>query len=110
VHLETDDFYRFLAHRIDPSKPESHTLNTSIVKAFTLNLTQYWKEQIVEHLHSSLGNPQYVEDSLVKLMYAQFESLSCYDRHIIGTEGKSASSIIAEYLDRISKRDFALLP
>ena len=34
VHITTDNFYRFLAHRIDPSKPESHNQNTAIVKAF----------------------------------------------------------------------------
>ncbi len=34
VHLETDLFYRFLAHPLNPSKPESKAQNTTVVKAF----------------------------------------------------------------------------
>ena len=34
VHLITDDFYHFLAHRLDPSSPESKLQNTSVVRSF----------------------------------------------------------------------------
>lgn len=34
VHLVTDDFYRYLSHRLDPSTPESKSQNTTVVRAF----------------------------------------------------------------------------
>jgi predicted kinase len=34
VHLRTDEFYRFLAHRLDPSTPESKPQNTAVLRAF----------------------------------------------------------------------------
>lgn len=34
VHLETDRFFGFLAHRIDPSQPESKAQNETVVRAY----------------------------------------------------------------------------
>lgn len=34
VHLATDRFYEFMAHRLDPSTPESRSQNTAVVRSF----------------------------------------------------------------------------
>ena len=34
VHLHTDDFFGYLAHRIDPSKPNSRAQNETVVGAY----------------------------------------------------------------------------
>lgn len=34
VHLETDRFFGFLAHRIDPSQPEAKAQNETVVQAY----------------------------------------------------------------------------
>ena len=34
VHLATDRFYEFLAHRLDPTTPEAHQQNEAVVRAF----------------------------------------------------------------------------
>ena len=34
VHLHTDDFFGYLAHKIDPSKPSSRAQNVTVVRAY----------------------------------------------------------------------------
>jgi predicted kinase len=34
VRIDTDAFYRFLGHRLDPSKPESKSQNSAVIRAF----------------------------------------------------------------------------
>lgn len=34
VRVDTDTFYRFVAHRLDPSTPESEAQNATVVRAF----------------------------------------------------------------------------
>lgn len=41
VHLETDTFFRFLRHRIDPSSKEAHAQNETVVAAYTRAAAEY---------------------------------------------------------------------
>ena len=44
VRIDTDAFYHFLAHRLDPSTPESNTQNTTVVRAFLRAANAYFQD------------------------------------------------------------------
>ena len=39
--METDVFFHFLAHRIDPSQPESKDRNVTVINAYTKAAVEY---------------------------------------------------------------------
>ena len=41
VHMETDMFFHFLSHRIDPSLPESEDQNIAVINAYTKSALEY---------------------------------------------------------------------
>lgn len=41
VHIETDFFFRFLAHKVDPSLPDAHRQNATVVRAYVAAATAY---------------------------------------------------------------------
>ncbi|MBU4316204.1 MAG: AAA family ATPase [Proteobacteria bacterium] len=41
VHMETDVFFHFLSHRIDPSLPESNDQNITVINAYTKSAVEY---------------------------------------------------------------------
>jgi adenylate kinase family enzyme len=41
VHIESDVFFRFLAHRVDPSLPDAHDQNSTVVRAYVAAALQY---------------------------------------------------------------------
>lgn len=61
VHVVTDEFYRFLAHRLDPSTPESRTQNTSVVKAF-LNAARSFHEDGYDVYVDGVIGPWWLDD------------------------------------------------
>jgi adenylate kinase family enzyme len=34
VHVESDVFFRFIVHRVDPSSPATHAQNETVVRAY----------------------------------------------------------------------------
>jgi predicted kinase len=44
VRIDTDAFYHFLAHRIDPSTPASKSQNTTVVRAFLRAAKTYFDD------------------------------------------------------------------
>jgi len=55
VHITTDDFYRYLSHRIDPSTPESHGQNTAIVRAFSKSAQSLVADGFMVYVDGVLG-------------------------------------------------------
>lgn len=41
VHIESDVFFRFLAHRVDPSLPDAQEQNLTVVRAYVAAANQY---------------------------------------------------------------------
>jgi cytidylate kinase len=41
VHVESDIFFRFLAHRLDPSLPAAHEQNSTVVRAYLAAAAEY---------------------------------------------------------------------
>lgn len=41
VHIESDVFFRFLAHRLDPSLPDAHHQNSTVVRAYVAAAIEY---------------------------------------------------------------------
>lgn len=41
VHLESDTFFRFLTHRIDPSLPDADSQNSTVVRAYIAAAREY---------------------------------------------------------------------
>lgn len=44
VRVDTDAFYHFVTHRLDPSTPESKNQNTSVVRAFLRASNSYFQD------------------------------------------------------------------
>lgn len=44
VCIETDTFYHFLAHRLDPSTPESKPQNTTVMRSFLLAACSFYED------------------------------------------------------------------
>ena len=55
VHLATDRFYEFLAHRLDPSTPESHAQNTAVVRAFLAAAKSYCDDDYLVFVDGVIG-------------------------------------------------------
>ena len=41
VHIESDMFFRFLSHRVDPSLPEADSQNSTVVRAYVAAAVEY---------------------------------------------------------------------
>lgn len=41
VHIESDMFFRFLAHRVDPSLPDADSQNATVVRAYVAAACEY---------------------------------------------------------------------
>ena len=55
VHLETDRFFHFLAHRIDPSVPTAHAQNLTVVRAYTSAALAYSDGGYAVYLDGVIG-------------------------------------------------------
>lgn len=44
VRIDTDAFYHFLSHRLDPSTPESKGQNTTVVRAFLRSALAFYED------------------------------------------------------------------
>lgn len=55
VHVETDHFFRFLAHRVDPSLPEAHAQNLTVVRAYTTAALAYSDGGYAVYLDGVIG-------------------------------------------------------
>jgi len=55
VHMVTDLFYRFLARRIDPSTPEAHSQNQTVIRAFARAASAFAEEGYDVYLDGIVG-------------------------------------------------------
>lgn len=55
VRIETDAFYRFLAHPLDPSTPESKPQNTAVVRSFLHCARSFYEDGYDVYLDGVIG-------------------------------------------------------
>lgn len=55
VHIESDVFFRFLAHRVDPSLPDAHDQNSTVVRAYVAAAIEYSTGGYVVYLDGVIG-------------------------------------------------------
>jgi cytidylate kinase len=55
VHIESDVFFRFLAHRVDPSLPDAQDQNSTVVRAYVAAAIQYSASGYSVHLDGVIG-------------------------------------------------------
>jgi predicted kinase len=55
VRIETDVFYHFLAHRLDPSTPESKPQNTTVVRSFLKSALSFYEDGYDVFLDGVIG-------------------------------------------------------
>lgn len=55
VHIESDVFFRFLAHRVDPSLPEAHEQNSTVVRAYVSAALEYSDGGYLVYLDGVIG-------------------------------------------------------
>jgi predicted kinase len=55
VHLESDTFFRFLSHRIDPSDPDAQVQNKTVVRAYIAAAMEYAAGGYTVYLDGVIG-------------------------------------------------------
>lgn len=55
VRIETDAFYHFLAHRIDPSTPASKTQNEAVVRSYLMSALSFFDDGYDVFLDGVIG-------------------------------------------------------
>lgn len=55
VHIETDGFFRFLSHPIDPSTPESREQNSVVIRAYVAAALEYSNGGYTVYLEGIVG-------------------------------------------------------
>jgi thymidylate kinase len=55
VHIESDIFFRFLAHRVDPSLPAAHGQNVIVVRAYVAAAVEYSAHGYSVYLDGVIG-------------------------------------------------------
>jgi cytidylate kinase len=55
VHIETDAFFRFLAHGVDPSAPESRAQNSVVIRAYLTAALEYSNGGYAVYLDGVVG-------------------------------------------------------
>ncbi|MDB6062737.1 MAG: hypothetical protein JWM78_2840 [Verrucomicrobiaceae bacterium] len=55
VHIETDRFFRFLAHRLDPSLPTAQQQNTTVIRAYVAAAIEYSAAGYSVYLEGVIG-------------------------------------------------------
>ena len=72
VRIETDVFYHFLAHRLDPSTPESKPQNTTVVRSFLKSALSFYEDGYDVFLDGVIGPwwLQAVQEILPSFQYA----------------------------------------
>jgi adenylate kinase family enzyme len=55
VHIESDVFFRFLVHRVDPSLPDAHGQNSTVVRAYVAAAIEYSAGGYLVYLDGVIG-------------------------------------------------------
>lgn len=55
VHIESDVFFRFVAHRVDPSSPAAYVQNEIVVHAYLAAVAEYAKGGYTVYLDGVIG-------------------------------------------------------
>jgi cytidylate kinase len=72
VRVDTDAFYHFVAHRLDPSTPESKMQNTTVVRAFLRAANTYFQDGHDVFIDGVIGPwwLELIQDELTTFEYA----------------------------------------
>lgn len=72
VRIETDVFYHFLAHRLDPSTPESKLQNTAVVHSFLKSALSFYDDGYDVFLDGVIGPwwMEAIQETLPNFQYA----------------------------------------
>lgn len=91
VRIDTDTFYGFLAHRIDPSTPEAEPQNTTVVKAFLKASASFLRDGHDVYIDGVLG-PWWLELMKQELTAFQYAILHASEEAVLGRTAERAKS------------------
>lgn len=103
VHLETDLFYRFLAHPLNPSKPEIQD------QLAPIDYVRLHAELDTVLARTAARTTQPSADStVVRTMHSQFEGISGFDSHWINSAKRTPVEVLSAFNERLPSGCFAV--
>ncbi len=100
VHVETDVFFRFVPHRVDPSLPAANDQNAAIARAYTRAAVEYSNSGYSVYLEAALSRVELrrtqtsATPDVIRRMHPQFAAAipEC-GRRVIRTDERSLSEV-----------------
>jgi predicted kinase len=111
VRIETDVFYHFLAHRLDPSTPESKPQNTAVVRSFLTTALSFYEDGYDVFLDGVIGPwwLETVQDTLPTFQYAILHADLATVLKRTTARSKTAQSSASPDLVRVMHKQFDAL-
>ncbi len=111
VHMTTDDFYRYLSHRLDPSSPDSNLQNTYVVRSFMAAAKSFTQSGLDVYVDGVIG-PWWRSEILKAVSYCNYVILTADLPSIlerVAARSKSQQASASPELVREMHRQFAAL-